>query len=274
MQKKGFNSVMTKILLQMAAKVGNKLWVPRVSPRVPAAGVMMVGIENYGDQEDKGSNILAYCCNTNRECSSFYSNYLTHPRSEIGKTHMKEIIVECVSEYLRVNNQPPSDVLIIKNGSTKYDNRTVVQAEVAEIKEVLKSVHRQHDIRLLYLLLDKDTNQKFFAEKGRDMANPQSGLLVNSQAVGQGFEFYLVAQQCNRGTVRPTFYRCVFSDSALEEGVVEELLFGQCFNYMNWTGSIKVPSVIQYAKKLSMFAGQYIGENCVGERMARSLYYI
>jgi len=34
-QKKGFESVFTKILLQMAAKVGNKLWVPRVPTKVP-----------------------------------------------------------------------------------------------------------------------------------------------------------------------------------------------------------------------------------------------
>ena len=31
MQKKGFASVFTKILLQMAAKLGNKLWVPKIS---------------------------------------------------------------------------------------------------------------------------------------------------------------------------------------------------------------------------------------------------
>ena len=44
MQKKGFASIMTKILLQMAAKIGNKLWVPKVSSKIPVSGVMMVGI--------------------------------------------------------------------------------------------------------------------------------------------------------------------------------------------------------------------------------------
>jgi len=29
--KKNFNSIFTKILLQMAAKIGNKLWVPKLS---------------------------------------------------------------------------------------------------------------------------------------------------------------------------------------------------------------------------------------------------
>lgn len=43
-QKKGFNSVFTKILLQMAAKVGNKLWVPKVPSKVLGSGVLMIGI--------------------------------------------------------------------------------------------------------------------------------------------------------------------------------------------------------------------------------------
>jgi len=74
--------------------------------------------------------------------------------------------------------------------------------------------------------------------------------------------------------VRPTLYKVIYSNSTLEEGVVEEFLYGQCFNYMNWTGSIKIPCVMQYAKKLSMFVGQHMGGAGVGENMARNLYYI
>ena len=67
----------------------------------------------------------------------------------------------------------------------------------------------------MYVMLDKDTNQKFFSEKGKDVGNPQSGLLVNSHAVGKNFEFYLVSQQVTRGTVKPTFFKVVYSDSQL-----------------------------------------------------------
>lgn len=44
MQNKNFNSIVTKILLQMAAKVGNKLWVPKISSKLTGSGVMMIGI--------------------------------------------------------------------------------------------------------------------------------------------------------------------------------------------------------------------------------------
>ena len=44
LQKKGVASVLTKILLQMAAKVGNKLWVPRIPVKLSNSGVMVLGI--------------------------------------------------------------------------------------------------------------------------------------------------------------------------------------------------------------------------------------
>ena len=139
-QKKGFNSVMTKILLQMAAKVGNTLWLPKISSSIPSAGVMMIGIEEYADSFHPGRTVLSFCSNTNRECSSFHSNFLMHSGS---KTHINEIVIPCLSEYLRCSNEAPSDILIIKNGSSKYDNPLVVQTEVAEIKEILKSVKKE-----------------------------------------------------------------------------------------------------------------------------------
>lgn len=44
LQKKGFQSIFTKILLQMAAKLGNKLWVPKISQRITNSGVLLIGM--------------------------------------------------------------------------------------------------------------------------------------------------------------------------------------------------------------------------------------
>ena len=51
----------------MTAKVGNKLWVPKVPSKLTvSSGILMIGIENYGDQSDKSMNILSYCSNSDR----------------------------------------------------------------------------------------------------------------------------------------------------------------------------------------------------------------
>ena len=114
----------------MAAKVGNKLWVPKISNKVPSSGILMIGIDNYGDQENKNMNILSFCSNSDRECSQFYSNFITHQKNQVDKTHMNEIVFQCLTEYYRCNGQAPSDIILIKNGSTKYENATIISAEV------------------------------------------------------------------------------------------------------------------------------------------------
>jgi hypothetical protein len=42
--EKKVQTVFTKVLLQMAAKIGNKLWLPKISSKVQSSGVMFIGI--------------------------------------------------------------------------------------------------------------------------------------------------------------------------------------------------------------------------------------
>ena len=81
---------------------------------------------------------------------------------------------------------------------------------------------------------------------------------MNSSIVSKDYDFYLISQGGGIGTVKPGFYKVIYSSSKMEEGVLQELLYTQCFNYMNWSGSVKVPACLQYAKKLSTFMGQYV----------------
>lgn len=104
------------------------------------------------------------------------------------KTYMKEIIFDCLNEFMVSNQSPPSEVLIIKNGTIKMDLAASINAEVIEIKEILKTVSKSYDpIRLTYIMLDKNSSQKFFLEKGGNIFNPYSGTLVNAEAVGKNF---------------------------------------------------------------------------------------
>jgi aubergine-like protein len=79
---------------------------------------------------------------------------------------------------------------------------------------------------------------------------------------------------CNRGSAKPTYYKVVYSDSEMQEGILQELIYLQCFNYANWSGSIKVPGPMQYARKLATFMSQNIGKEGHGQEMTDKLYYI
>ena len=97
-------------------------------------------------------------------------------------------------------------------------------------------------------------NERFFSSDGNDqIRNVPSGTLISEDLVSLNYDFYIISQQSNKGTAVPNHYKVVFSNSKMEEGILQEIAFSQCFNYVNWTGSIKVPAILQYAKKCSQF---------------------
>jgi len=86
----------------------------------------------------------------------------------------------------------------------------------------------------------------------------QAGTLVAQDIVSPFYDFYLMSQSSNRGTTVPNHYKVIYTNSAMQEGELQELIFSQCFNYVNWTGSIKVPSVLQYSKKGAKFKSEVL----------------
>lgn len=68
--------------------------------------------------------------------------------------------------------------------------------------------------KLTFLTANKNSKQKFFAE-GRAIGNPSYGTLINSKIVSKFYDFYLISQHCNRGTVKPIHYKVLYTDSKM-----------------------------------------------------------
>lgn len=106
-------------------------------------------------------------------------------------------------------------------------------------------------LELIVVLVNLRNSERFFSPSLTDNALP--GTLVNNCVVSNNYDFFIVSQQSTKGSVVPNHYKVIYSTSKLEEGHLQELIFSQCFNYANWTGSIKIPAILQYAKKCARF---------------------
>jgi aubergine len=55
-------------------------------------------------------------------------------------------------------------------------------------------------------------------------------------------------------------YYNVLHDNFYEKrpDIMQSMTFKLCHNYYNWSGTTKIPSVVQYAKKLATLVGQYM----------------
>ena len=233
---------------------------------------MMIGIDQLKDKSDHSKVIVGYSATINSQMSKFYSNYQLESKVS-HDINIRDIISDCLSGYGKENNSLPDRVIILKKGCSEAQIDVFAKKEIDDIKSVFKEVP-EYKPQLIYVILDKHSKQKFFLNKNRNIANPLYGTLVNTKAVSKNFDFYLISQHCNRGTVKPAYYRVLYNDSTLEEGMIQEFFYVQSFNYMNWSGSIRVPSALQYAEKLVKFVSENINRPPETDQLNPHLYYI
>lgn len=117
-------------------------------------------------------------------------------------------------------------------------------------------------------------NSERFFTPGHDIKNVSPGTLVNSCIVSKAYDFFIVSQQSTKGSVVPNHYKVIYSNSKIEEGYLQELIFSQCFNYANWSGSIKVPAILQYAKKCARFNAEVLAGSPVCPDLTTKPYFI
>ena len=123
-------------------------------------------------------------------------------------------------------------------------------------------------------MINVKTSERFFIEDNNQIRNVNAGTLVSEDLVSANYDFYLMSQQSNKGTTVPNHYKVIYTNSELDEGQLQELAFSQCFNYVNWTGSIKVPAILQYAKKCAKFNGEVMENKPIPESLTTKLYFI
>ena len=98
LNKKGFASILTKILIQIASKVGNTPWAPK-NPTSVNPKTMLIGIDFCKDTGNKKFNVVGYCATINKEMSKFHSNYHYQPLNINFSTKIRETVTDCLAAY-------------------------------------------------------------------------------------------------------------------------------------------------------------------------------
>ena len=102
LNKKNNQSIITKLLLQINAKVGNILWSP--SAQINTSGMMIVGIDNSCAGR---KNIVSLCGTYDDTFTSVYSSSGVYEKPEDKFLVMKQLILEAIGHYVKVNQKGP-----------------------------------------------------------------------------------------------------------------------------------------------------------------------
>lgn len=272
-KKKGLDSILTKILLQVTAKTGNSLWVPYTKHRLNRK-VMIVGVHQTSKLGNKKKVVTGFSATLSENFQQYFSKSQVSEKSVLPVVDkMKEIVGESLIAYVNRNQgMYPEEIIVLRNGCTDNMEELILQHEVEPIKQLLEM--KKCPSKLTYISIDAKPSHKFFLNRNGRMENPACGTVINEKLNSPYYDFYLYPAQCTMGSATPVRYKVVASNSEIDPSHIENLMYTQCFAYVNWTGSIRFPACLQYAKKLSQFVSEQIDESLTDDKLNNSLYFI
>ncbi|CAI2383823.1 unnamed protein product [Moneuplotes crassus] len=251
---KNLISICNKILIQMCAKIGGVPWTVSDIPCVQE-GTMVCGL---GVQEVKNKNmsgVLGFTSSKDKGCTKYFSTSKIldanagRDNSENIANIVKDIMKTALEQYKKETGDYPKNVIVYREGANESRKELITMFEVTGVKQVFKSL--DIDAKLAYLLVCKRVNVKLFRESRGGFENSHPGTVVNSGITEDEKEFFLISQKTLQGTATPTHYINCYDDTSITPAEIHELTYKLCFTYFNVSGSIRVPSLVQYATRFS-----------------------
>lgn len=268
-----YRSFATKILVQMATKLGAKPWALKIPPK----NVMVAGFDTYHKKEGdrRGQSFGAFTASLDPIFGRYFSQSLPHSAGEEISHSMAVMFAGALKAYQNANDGClPQKIFFYRDGVGEGMLHEVKETEVKAIKAVIEATGA--DIKLSFIIVSKRINTRFYATSGSTVQNPPSGTIVDDVAtLPERYDFFLISQSVNQGTVSPTNYNVILDESGWAPDKVQALTYKLTHLYFNWTGTVRVPAPCMYAHKLADLVGSKLKEDVSPELTNQNvLYYL
>lgn len=266
-------SIATKVMVQINCKIGGAPWT------MPSwqNGLMVVGFDVCHDTNNKSSSYGAMVASLDIRLTRYFSAVTPHNRGEELSNNLATHIVSAARKYNDVNGDPPSKIIIYRDGVGEGQIQYVHETELSTIKEKLEDLYKSINKappRMAFIIVTKRINTRVFYNMGNVITNPAPGTIVDDVITDpEKFDFFLVSQSVREGTVTPTSYNVIHDTSGANPGQLQRLTYKLCHMYYNWSGTVRVPAVCQYAHKLAFLVGQTLHKQPHAQ-LADLLYFL
>jgi len=252
---KGLLSVVSKIAIQMQAKLGGEPWYVKI----PVKKTMVVGYDVYHDTEKKGTSVGALVCSLNDTFTRYYSEVDFHSSNTEVSSNVNSSLMNGLKKYQEVNKCFPDRIFVYRDGVGDGQIQFVYEHELRAMRKALKDVVPTP--KLTFIIVSKRINTRFFAKPDKTKGfqvpgNPPSGTVVDDVVtLPERYDFYVISQSVRQGTVSPTSYNVIHDEIGFKPEQVQKLTYKLTHLYYNWQGTVRVPAPCQYAHKLAYQTG-------------------
>lgn len=268
---RGLLSIATKVAVQMNCKMGCAPW----KMALPLSGVMVIGFDVCHDTRDRSRSFGAFVATMDQRVSDvYYSAACAHKNGEELSNTFGRMTREAIKCYIDIHKELPKKIMIYRDGVGEGQFQFVVDHEVNSVKAVLEEIYGANNakdaLQMAFIIVTKRINTRVFDGD----RNPKAGTVIDDViTMPERYDFYLVSQNVNQGTATPTHYNVIYDNCGLTPDRLQVFTQKLCHLYYNWSGTVRVPSVCQYAHKLSLLVGQYFHAE-PNPGLTRKLYYL
>lgn len=282
-RNKGLMSVATKVGIQINSKLGFNSWYVHL----PLTNLMIVGYDVTHDARSKRSSYgaLVASMHMTRETCSYFSVAMPHENGGEMSDTLMLMMTGALRQYKETHNGAlPNKIVIYRDGVSDGQLQYVYEYELEGLKTRLFEMYRKYneclvaqgepkiDLRFAFIVVNKRVNTKFFNEYGS--SNPPCGTVIDSVVtLPERYDFFLISQNVRQGTVNPTAYNVIYDSLQLPPAKLQMLTYKACHLYYNWSGTVRVPAVVQYAKKLAFLCGQFL-HTTPHPNLGKQLYFL
>jgi aubergine-like protein len=245
--------VMTKVAVQMNCKLGGEIW----AVSIPMSKVMICGIDTYHDSVKKSASVCAFVATVNAEKTKFFSRATLQETHQELSDNLTLSMKSAILQYAKINNDFPEKIIIYRDGISDGQLGVVLEHEVGQIVKSFQLIKPDYNPRVAFIIVKKRGNARFFQKSSNVIINPSHGTVIDNTVTRvEWYDFYLISQFTTQGTVNPTHYNVIWDTTGLKPDHLQKLSYKLTHMYYNWSGTIRVPALCQYAHKLAFLVGQ------------------
>lgn len=267
----GLMSIATKVVIQMNAKLMGQPWMIQL----PLSGLMTVGFDVCHSSHNKNKSYGALVATMNmKESTRYYSSVIEHMKGQELCPQMSLNMTCALKAYREHHGTLPERIVFYRDGVGDGQLYQLVNSEVKYVKEQLDNIYKTagkaEGCRLAFIVVTKRINTRYFVNK----RNPDPGTVVDDViTLPERYDFFLVSQSVRQGTVSPTSYNVVYDNLGLNADRLQMLTYKMCHMYFNFSGTVRVPAVCQYAHKLAFLIAESV-HRAPSSGLENQLYFL
>lgn len=263
---KNLQSIVTKIFVQLCAKIGGVPWAINDLPFAFEYPTMIVGL-NHHKKSGVAFGLYTMMATMDATATIYWPEFAEGSAAFTFVNFIEKNLPLAIEAFQKRTTVLPQYMVVYEEGVSRGEQGRILEQEIEVFKRVLreKAVTAGRACRLIFVASAKTQTVKMFYNENNQLNNPRPGTYVSEPVSKNESEFFLISQRPTRGLLSPISYTILHNEITEIDKVpfrvvreaIAKLTNKLCYLYYNTSNPIKVPAPIHLALRLAYFVTEH-----------------